>query len=73
VPTQPRPDVLDGQAIAPDRHDGVGARQAGRRPALIERDVLAGLGTRHFGDEVGDRPTIGKPRSGLGHGAPLVA
>ena len=36
-------DVLDGQAIAPDRHDRVGARQARRRPGLIERDVGASL------------------------------
>ena len=39
-------DVLDRQAVAADRHDGVGARKAGRGDRLIEGDVLAGPGAR---------------------------
>ena len=37
-------DVLDGQALAPDRDDRVRPRQARRGPRLVEGDVGPGLG-----------------------------
>ena len=57
-------DVLDGQALAADRDDRVGARQAGRGPGLVELDVLAGLGTRQLRDDVRDRAIAGETRRG---------
>ena len=50
-------DVLDGQAIAADRHERVGARQARRGPGLVELDVGARLGAGDLGDDVRDRPS----------------
>ena len=35
-------DVLDRGTVAANRDDGVGARQTGRRMAVVERDVPAG-------------------------------
>ena len=65
-------DVLDGQAVATDRHDRVGARQARRRPGLIERDVGAGLRAGQLRDDVRDGPTSGDPRRGRRQGTPLT-
>jgi hypothetical protein len=62
-------DVLDGQALATDRHDRIGARQARRRPGLVEGDVVASLGAGDLGDDVGDRSSPREARRGVGQGA----
>ena len=49
-------DVLDGRALTAHGHQRVGARQAGRRVPVIEGDVLAGLGARQRGADIGNRP-----------------
>ena len=49
-------DVLDDEALAADRHDRIGPRQAGRGPRLIVGDVRLGLRAGELGHEVGHRP-----------------
>ena len=66
-------DVLDRQAVAPDRHDRVGTREARRRPGLIERDVGASLRPGQLRDDVRDGPTFGDPRRGRRQGTPQTA
>ena len=63
-------DVLDGQALAADRHDRVGPRQARRGPGLIERHVRPGLRAGHLGDDVGNGSVARDARRGRGQGAP---
>ena len=57
-------DVLDGQALAADRHDRVGAGQARGGPFLIERHVRAGLRAGQLGDDVRDGTIAGETRRG---------
>ena len=61
-------DVLDRQALAADRDDRVGARQARRRPRLVERDVGAGLGARELRDDVRDGAIAGEPDAAVDKG-----
>ena len=63
-------DVLDGQPLAADRDDRVGARQARRGPGLVVGDVGPGPGAGDLGDDVGNRPRLREPRQDLGHGTP---
>ena len=49
-------DVLDGHAQPADRHDRVGAREAGRGPRLVELDVRASLRAGDLRDQVRQRP-----------------
>ena len=61
-------DVLDRQALAADRHDRVGARQARRGPFLVERDVRAGLRAGQLRDDVRDGTIAGETRRGRDKG-----
>src|SRR5690349_1953677 len=61
-------DVLDGKPVPADRHDRIRARQAGRRPRLIEFDVCTRLRPRQLRDDVRDgTPTIDPTRLGHAH------
>ena len=64
-------DVLDGQALAADGHDRVGARQARRGPRLVERDVRPRLRARELRDDMRDGPISGDPRRARRQAAPL--
>jgi hypothetical protein len=63
-------DVLDDEAVATDRDDRVGAREAGRGPRLVELDVGPCLRPGKLGDDVRDRPVPGDPRRARRQGAP---
>ena len=64
-------DVLDDEAVAADRDDRVGTREAGRGPRLVELDVGPCLRPGKLGDDVRDRPIPGDPRRARRQGAPL--
>src|ERR1700675_3573816 len=57
-------DVLDRQAVPPDRNDRIGARETWRRPGLIEFDVGPCFRTGQLRDDVRNGPVSGDPRSG---------
>jgi len=66
-------DVLDRRALAPDRHDRIGAREARRRPGLVERDRGARLRTGDLGHEVRNGAAVGGARLDGRHGRPPAA
>ncbi len=63
-------DVLDRASLAPNRHDRIRSRHAGRSPLAVELEVSARSGAGQLGDEVRNSGGLDELAGSLGHGAP---